>query len=1774
MADTAISAGDLAAQRREHLPRQQPHLPLRNNAAGAVHVPGAGNQVTAPAEAAAAADRQRANTRPASYISNRSDHSQFPGMGPHPGVVPVVRASSNGEAYDRHAVAHVAAHTHTQTRAQPRHAYGQQQTETDGSQQQHQYQQAYRAGTSGRRMVGPYQLAKTIGAGSMGKVKVALDTRTNRRVAAKIIPLQQPDAPIYFPSGVDTSTNTGAGAGAGVLVGPAAAAAAAGPVAPTTEPWLSWLTGVALESHSDLAAAANVQVRVQRKLRLLQPRERYTTKDRERRENKDIRIVREVAINRLLHHPHICMLHDVVVHPNHYYIFQELVSGGQMLDYIISHGRLKEKHARKFARQIASAIDYCHRNSIVHRDLKIENILISANGNIKLIDFGLSNLFSPRAQLSTFCGSLYFAAPELLNAQPYTGPEVDLWSFGVVLYVLVCGKVPFDDQSMPALHAKIKRGHVEYPAWLSAECRHLLSRLLVVAPQRRATMGEVIRHSWMTKGYAESPHVMSYLPPRIPLVSPEQIDRCVVREMAQYIGFGFGSEEEIRLGLESILTEDWYRAWLKDTLHPQLDAVRQHFRQQAALAEASAEASAATLAGAAPISPPSVAAATSTPTSKPQTSEHGSTQSQSVSDAAHQDASYSGPIRRDHMRAPDPTSADAVRKRSSFWKRSSTFISTSFARTAQRPDQYQSSPAAHQSSPSEKGQFRVLSGRIFNDSTATAVDREFHTAPLSAHSPRMVVDASSGMVCIWKDGKLVPPDTDCAAIQKDYHDIIATDPLLSIYYLVKERRERESRFAATALATSSTHVSSESHAGATMSVAAPIESRPAPANPNDVWVKLERAPARATATTVSGERPLPRKDINTSSVHTRDAQAAQDLAAVFAQESHADAPGGLAASADARSDADGRSAANGKSHAHVDQTTAAIEALSVNPRSRSSALPNGGHGHGSGGLAPPGFQDPKKKRTNILKRLSVIVKGSRSSGQRLQSTPTGSSSRILQTEGSESGYMEINVHKPSGDDSVNADLVSEARGEAAKTARNEPPVAAEACGGSTTNDAASVAASTARGTGSIYQDETYSALHSIQEETAVAGVPDSAVGSESAMAHIDESAQHPASPDGDDGASGKRQYLNKPLFNQKAQNEPAHTTDRIAKDAQAESLPKLDDTAVPQGLSRKTPSPTTTNVGAASRTAVPSSSESPSALAAQSRAKAPCTTSPAPAASSLTNAAVSSPESNVDPSHSLDDLDGTSSMFTNTDFDEADAYAQQQALAANTSLSPSEKAALLEKARREIEGLDEHEGVGLLDQTPELSYRVAGQINKTTFDAKKRRARSSSNTVVRVLSEIVRDSTGAASRGSRHIPGFSTIAHHRGSKSSSPRSQQPQGHASPSKTIQRHSSTGAINQSGNAGKDLDSSARPVHGAVELLSGSASVASSDRPDILRSHSHHTGQNFRGLALPERIAEVPEPPTPRDLQSENALRIDLDSSESKSSANKHTGNPALVEAGAKRSPGGSSGSPGAISGNTDLRQRDAAVVGFKLDSVSSSLPGTDANSGASGSGEPIHNVSAPPPRADDYLKPVFLKGLFSVSTTSTRSPTVIRDNLHKVLSEMPLRFHEGKGYFTCSMITSSGPMNLQEGALDAYAQEEQASSKTSGIHKHKKSLRLPGVDRKISFRRRPKQADEAHSAVTVLGGKASAVSDDVVSTDDVQLGSGNSVAESTGNGALDSRQPRMPVTTVTNANSNAICFQIFLVRMPIFGFCGLQFRRVSGPAWKYKDICSDILNRLKL
>jgi serine/threonine protein kinase len=160
-----------------------------------------------------------------------------------------------------------------------------------------------------------------------------------------------------------------------------------------------------------------------------------------------------------------------------YYLFFQYIDGGQLLDYIISHGALNEKLSRKFLRQILEAVDYCHSNSIVHRDLKIENILLDKKGKVKLIDFGLANFVDPYKHLATFCGSLYFAAPEVISAKKYIGPEgndtcdnfiVDMWSIGIILFVLVTGRVPFDDSTLPALHKKIKSGIYDSPRRVTA----------------------------------------------------------------------------------------------------------------------------------------------------------------------------------------------------------------------------------------------------------------------------------------------------------------------------------------------------------------------------------------------------------------------------------------------------------------------------------------------------------------------------------------------------------------------------------------------------------------------------------------------------------------------------------------------------------------------------------------------------------------------------------------------------------------------------------------------------------------------------------------------------------------------------------------------------------------------------------------------------------------------------------------------------------------------------------------------------------------------------------------------------------------------------------------------------------------------------------------------------------------------------------------------------------------------------------------------------------
>ncbi|KAI7904417.1 kinase-like domain-containing protein [Cokeromyces recurvatus] len=275
-------------------------------------------------------------------------------------------------------------------------------------------------------------------------------------------------------------------------------------------------------------------------------------KERAREENREVRTIREAHIMMLLRHPNIVGLKDLVFQGPYFYILMDYVNGGQLLHYIVKRQRLSDRRTRLFSRQIVSALDYLHRNSIVHRDLKIENIMIDKSGrHVKIIDFGLSNLFCPERQLTTYCGSLYFAAPELLRAHPYNGPEVDIWSLGVVIYVMATGSVPFDDKSMPGLHEKIKRGHVNYPAHLSEDCKDLLSRIFVTDPSRRIIMTDIIHHPWMNK---EASPINNHLPFRKPLSLP--LNPKVIERISQ--GFNLGTPDDIERRLRLIIQSPVY----------------------------------------------------------------------------------------------------------------------------------------------------------------------------------------------------------------------------------------------------------------------------------------------------------------------------------------------------------------------------------------------------------------------------------------------------------------------------------------------------------------------------------------------------------------------------------------------------------------------------------------------------------------------------------------------------------------------------------------------------------------------------------------------------------------------------------------------------------------------------------------------------------------------------------------------------------------------------------------------------------------------------------------------------------------------------------------------------------------------------------------------------------------------------------------------------------------------------------------------------------------
>ncbi|XP_050777836.1 serine/threonine-protein kinase SIK3 isoform X5 [Gopherus flavomarginatus] len=207
---------------------------------------------------------------------------------------------------------------------------------------------------------------------------------------------------------------------------------------------------------------------------------------------------------KMLCHPHIIRLYQVMETERMIYLVTEYASGGEIFDHLVAHGRMAEKEARRKFKQIVAAVHFCHCCNIVHRDLKAENLLLDANLNIKIADFGFSNIFTPGQLLKTWCGSPPYAAPELFEGKEYDGPKVDIWSLGVVLYVLVCGALPFDGSTLQNLRARVLSGKFRIPFFMSTECEHLIRHMLVLDPSKRLSMEQICKHKWMKLGEADA----------------------------------------------------------------------------------------------------------------------------------------------------------------------------------------------------------------------------------------------------------------------------------------------------------------------------------------------------------------------------------------------------------------------------------------------------------------------------------------------------------------------------------------------------------------------------------------------------------------------------------------------------------------------------------------------------------------------------------------------------------------------------------------------------------------------------------------------------------------------------------------------------------------------------------------------------------------------------------------------------------------------------------------------------------------------------------------------------------------------------------------------------------------------------------------------------------------------------------------------------------------------------------------------------------------------
>lgn len=301
-----------------------------------------------------------------------------------------------------------------------------------------------------RDTVGPWKLGKTLGKGSSGRVRLAKNMETGQLAAIKIVPKKN------NVLGKNDACSTSSASCA--------------------------------SNSSQTSAMMNTTAN------------NYTTAGHSNVASNPYGIEREIVIMKLISHANVLGLYEVWENKSELYLVLEYVDGGELFDYLVSRGRLSEREAVHYFKQIIQGVSYCHAFNICHRDLKPENLLLDKkNSTIKIADFGMAALEVSNKLLRTSCGSPHYASPEIVMGKPYHGGPSDVWSCGIILFALLTGHLPFNDDSIKKLLLKVQSGRYQMPQNLSKEARDLISKVLVVNPAKRLTTEEILKHPLITK---------------------------------------------------------------------------------------------------------------------------------------------------------------------------------------------------------------------------------------------------------------------------------------------------------------------------------------------------------------------------------------------------------------------------------------------------------------------------------------------------------------------------------------------------------------------------------------------------------------------------------------------------------------------------------------------------------------------------------------------------------------------------------------------------------------------------------------------------------------------------------------------------------------------------------------------------------------------------------------------------------------------------------------------------------------------------------------------------------------------------------------------------------------------------------------------------------------------------------------------------------------------------------------------------------------------------